>query len=62
MELQCPNATQVQAVRGAIERGVLTWHAFPFNSEMELCVAARALRPTPRRPALLARVCAAHAL
>jgi hypothetical protein len=32
--LHCPNETYKAEVRSAIEQGVLTWTAFPFNSEL----------------------------
>ena len=32
----CPSADQKQAVQECINRGEITWHAFPFNSEAEL--------------------------
>jgi hypothetical protein len=31
----CPNSTAQQAVRRAIQDGVITWHAFPHNAEPE---------------------------
>ena len=30
----CPNETYKAEIRTAIEEGVLTWAAFPFNSEL----------------------------
>ena len=32
----CPNATELKAVERAIADGVITWHAYPQNSEPEL--------------------------
>ena len=32
--LACPNETYKNEIRTAIEQGVLTWTAFPFNSEL----------------------------
>ena len=32
--LHCPNETYKTKIRTAIEQGVLTWTAFPFNSEL----------------------------
>lgn len=37
--LVCPNASEVAAVRTAVENDVITWHAFPFNAEPELADA-----------------------
>ena len=34
--LTCPTAPQVANLTLAIQKGFLTWHAFPFNSEAEL--------------------------
>lgn len=34
--LRCPNATEVAAVQESIAKGWLTWHAYPFNAELEL--------------------------
>ena len=36
MGLHCPTAAQQAAVQAAIQRGDISWHAWPFNSEMEL--------------------------
>ncbi|ETO34088.1 hypothetical protein RFI_03011 [Reticulomyxa filosa] len=37
MQLDCPNAGNVSAMEKAIsESGSIRWHAFPFNSELEL--------------------------
>jgi hypothetical protein len=37
----CPNATEVQAVTQAIQQGVVTWHAMPFNPQYEVHVLAK---------------------
>ena len=50
--LTCPSPAQVADVERAITAGYLTWHAFPFNSELELHSAA----------ALAAGVGSCHAL
>jgi hypothetical protein len=34
--LPCPTSEQIANVTLAIQKGFLTWHAFPFNSEYEL--------------------------
>jgi len=34
--LPCPSAAQIANVTLSIQKGFLTWHAFPFNSEYEL--------------------------
>ena len=36
MGYNCPSAEEVLLVREAIAKGTITWHAFPFNSELEL--------------------------
>lgn len=35
MGLNCPNATQVSAFKAAVADGVIWWHAFPHNAELE---------------------------
>jgi hypothetical protein len=35
MGLDCPSANQTAAVREAIKRGDITWHAYPHNAELE---------------------------
>lgn len=32
----CPNATEVDLVTAAIQQGVITWHAMPFNPQYEV--------------------------
>lgn len=32
----CPNATEVQWFQESVQKGWITWHAFPFNAEPEL--------------------------
>ena len=34
--LRCPTAAEQQGVTTAIEKGWLTWHSFPFNSELDM--------------------------
>ncbi|WIA20109.1 hypothetical protein OEZ85_005961 [Tetradesmus obliquus] len=34
--VKCPNATHVADVQAAIEEGVITWHAIPFNPQYEV--------------------------
>jgi len=34
--LACPNATDLLAFEAAVGAGDITWHAFPFNAEMEV--------------------------
>ncbi|KAF6255451.1 hypothetical protein COO60DRAFT_212733 [Scenedesmus sp. NREL 46B-D3] len=34
--VRCPNATHVADVKAAIEDGVITWHAMPFNPQYEV--------------------------
>eukprot|EP00048_Salpingoeca_helianthica_P005546 m.89006 g.89006 ORF g.89006 m.89006 type:complete len:722 (-) comp13639_c1_seq3:776-2941(-) len=36
MGLKCPTQDEVTAFRAAVQRGDITWHAFPFNAELEL--------------------------
>ena len=36
MGLHCPTDDQKKSFQAAIQRGDVSWHAFPFNSEMEL--------------------------
>lgn len=36
MGLHCPTADEVTAFKAAVGRGDITWHAFPFNAELEL--------------------------
>ncbi len=36
MGLNCPNATSLEAFNAAVARGDITYHAFPFNSELEM--------------------------
>jgi len=36
MGFKCPTAAQQTAVRTAIRAGTISWHAFPFNGELEL--------------------------
>ena len=50
--LTCPTPAQVANVTRSIHAGYLTWHAFPFNSELELHSAG----------ALAAGVASCHAL
>jgi hypothetical protein len=39
LNVRCPNATHVADVAAAIEEGVITWHAVPFNPQYEVrCV------------------------
>jgi hypothetical protein len=33
---QCPNAMHVADVAAAVEEGVVTWHAVPFNPQYEV--------------------------
>lgn len=35
-DLICPNATALAAFEAAVLRGDITWHAFPFNAELEV--------------------------
>jgi hypothetical protein len=35
--LPCPSAGQLANFTDAVARGYITWHAWPFNSELELC-------------------------
>ncbi|KAK9837747.1 hypothetical protein WJX74_004142 [Apatococcus lobatus] len=32
----CPNETAKEVIRDAIRRGWITWHAFPYNGQMEM--------------------------
>jgi len=34
--LQCPNETQLADFKTAVQNGWIVWHAFPFNSEIEI--------------------------
>lgn len=34
--LHCPNATALANFNTSVSKGWITWHAFPFNSELEL--------------------------
>jgi hypothetical protein len=36
MNLHCPNQQSISAFEQAIKEGIITWHAFPFNSQCEL--------------------------
>lgn len=36
MGLHCPTPDQVAAFEAAVQQGDITWHAFPFNAELEL--------------------------
>lgn len=36
MQLHCPGSANVTAVKEAIQQGVIWYHAFPFNAELEL--------------------------
>lgn len=36
MGLHCPNASYVEDFKAAVERGDITYHAFPFNAELEM--------------------------
>lgn len=36
MGFRCPTAAEQRAVERAIRAGYLTWHAFPFNAQLEL--------------------------
>jgi hypothetical protein len=38
--LACPNATALAQFETAVARGWITWHAWPFNSELDLVDAA----------------------
>ena len=40
--LSCPTAAELAAFEGAVRNGTITWHAFPFNGEMELFDATMA--------------------
>jgi hypothetical protein len=40
MLLACPSAADRAAFIAAAQRGDITWHAFPFNSELEFGDAA----------------------
>jgi hypothetical protein len=35
MGLNCPNASQVASFKQAVADGVIWWHAFPHNAELE---------------------------
>lgn len=36
--VSCPNASEIEAVKSAIQDGVIHWHAAPFNPQYEVCV------------------------
>eukprot|EP00928_Gymnodinium_smaydae_P036212 TRINITY_DN25336_c0_g1_i1.p1 TRINITY_DN25336_c0_g1~~TRINITY_DN25336_c0_g1_i1.p1 ORF type:complete len:743 (-),score=75.20 TRINITY_DN25336_c0_g1_i1:191-2419(-) len=36
MGLHCPSEANMQLVRGAIQKGDITWHAFPHNAQLEI--------------------------
>lgn len=44
-DVVCPNATAIAAFEAAVRRGDITWHAFPFNAELEV-------HPNHRSPVL----------
>ncbi len=37
MGLHCPTTEQQQAFKDAVTRGDIVWHAWPFNSQLEMC-------------------------
>ncbi len=37
MGLHCPSSEQQSALIAAVQRGDITYHAWPFNSELEVC-------------------------
>ncbi len=45
--LQCPNATERAQFLDAVQQGFITWHAFPFNVEAEVCLGCGSA-PAPR--------------
>eukprot|EP00937_MAST-01D_sp_MAST-1D-sp2_P004061 g4061.t1 len=40
--LKCPTAAQLARFESAVRNGTITWHAFPFNAELELFDATMA--------------------